>query len=269
MTRARSLMVAAVCLALMPVGAAAQSADAWRFQALLYGYLPTISGTTTFPQSGLGSNVSVDADTILENLKGVFMGSFDASKGRWGVATDVMYMNVGNGKSQTRDIAIGGAQIPAGASGNLDFDLKGWVLGIAGTYQVVQDPVASMQILAGARLLDIKQTLNWQLSGNIGSIPLPGRQGNVESKISNWDAIIGARGRLAFGSERRWFVPYYLDVGTGDSDLTWQAMAGLGYSFPWGDVLAAWRYLDYDMKSGSSVESLNFNGPGLGVAFRW
>ena len=28
-----------------------------------------------------------------------------------------------------------------------------------------------------------------------------------------------------------------------------------------------WRYLDYGFKSGSAVESLNFNGPALGVAF--
>jgi hypothetical protein len=58
-------------------------------------------------------------------------------------------------------------------------------------------------------------------------------------------------------------------VGTGQSDLTWQAIGGLGYSFHWGDVIVAWRYLDYNMKSGSKIESINFNGPALGVAFRW
>jgi hypothetical protein len=42
-------------------------------------------------------------------------------------------------------------------------------------------------------------------------------------------------------------VPYYLDVGTGESDFTWQAMTGLGYSWKSVDVNAAWRYLDYDV----------------------
>ena len=46
-------------------------------------------------------------------------------------------------------------------------------------------------------------------------------------------------------------------------------MAGIGYSFGWGDVLAAWRYLDYDMKSGETIESLNLNGPLIAVVFRW
>jgi hypothetical protein len=254
---------------LMPAAVAAQSADDWRFHAIIYGYFPTIGGTTTFPQTGAGSDVTIDADKILKSLKFAFMGTFDASKGRWGVTTDLVYVDLGNGKSETRDISIGGTQIPADASAHVDLDVKGSVWTIAGTYDVVPDPQARMQLLAGARLLDMKQNVNWQLSGNVGSIPLPGRQGSLEAKIENWDAIVGVRGRLAFGSERQWFVPYYLDVGAGDSDLTWQAIGGLGYAFKWGDILFAWRYLDYNMKSSSKIQSANFNGPAIGVGFHW
>ncbi len=39
-----------------------------------------------------------------------------------------------------------------------------------------------------------------------------------------------------FGAGHAWSVPYYLDVGTGDSDLTWQGLLGLAYSFGWGDL---------------------------------
>jgi hypothetical protein len=64
-------------------------------------------------------------------------------------------------------------------------------------------------------------------------------------------------------------VPYYVDVGTGNSNFTWQGIAGVGYAFHWGEVVAAWRYLDYNFKSGKAVEGVNFNGPAVGVAFRW
>jgi hypothetical protein len=37
----------------------------------------------------------------------------------------------------------------------------------------------------------------------------------------------------------------------------------------WGAFVAAWRYLDYNFKSGKTIEGLNFNGPAVGVAFRW
>jgi hypothetical protein len=59
-----------------------------------------------------------------------------------------------------------------------------------------------------------------------------------------------------------------LAPGTGDSDLTWQGIAGVGYAFKGGEIIAAWRYLDYVFKSGKSIESLHFSGPGVGVAFR-
>jgi hypothetical protein len=35
------------------------------------------------------------------------------------------------------------------------------------------------------------------------------------------------------------------------------------------DFGAAWRYIDYEMKSGRAVEDINFNGPGLAAVFRW
>jgi hypothetical protein len=64
-----------------------------------------------------------------------------------------------------------------------------------------------------------------------------------------------------------WFIPYYADVGTGDSNLTWQAMLGLGYRFDWGHVTLAYRALGYDFNKDNT--DLTLYGPGLGVGFRW
>jgi hypothetical protein len=68
------------------------------------------------------------------------------------------------------------------------------------------------------------------------------------------------------GADRR---SCHFDIGTGESKLTWQAMIGFGDSFGWGDVLAAWRHLDYDMKSGDTIDSLSFDGPLVAAVFRW
>jgi hypothetical protein len=64
-------------------------------------------------------------------------------------------------------------------------------------------------------------------------------------------------------------VPYYLDIGAGDSDFTWQAIAGVGYSFGWGDVLGVWRYLDYDTPNNDPIQNADFNGPAIGVTFHF
>jgi hypothetical protein len=253
---------------LAPLSADAQAADKWDFGAAIYVYLPTIGAKTTFPPSGSGSGVSVDADTILENLKMTFMGTLEASNGTWGVLTDLVYVDVGNSKSGTQAISIGRVGIPAGASANVDYDLKGWVWGLVGTHRLVSDADFRVEALAGARVLDIRQKVNWNLSGNVGSIALQDRSGTRELDGQNWDAIVGMRGRARFAGSG-WFIPYYIDIGTGQSKFTWQAMAGVGYSFGWGDVLAAWRYIDYQMKSGEPIESVNFNGPGIAAVFRW
>jgi hypothetical protein len=253
---------------LVPGNAAAQADDAWRYSATIYGYLPDISGKTRFPPAHGGSDLTLDIGTILDNLKFAFMGAFEANNGRWGVLADVIYMDIGNSKSGSRDLAIGGV-IPAGATANLDYDMKGWVGTLVGTYRAIGRPDYTLDLVAGARVLDIRQTLNWSFAGNVGSIPLSERAGTREIDEQNWDAIVGVKGRYAFGDGQRWFVPYYVDLGAGDSKFTWQALGGIGYSFGWGDLVAAWRYTDYEMKSDAKVEEMTFNGPAIGAVFRW
>jgi hypothetical protein len=246
----------------------AQSADSWKWQAVIYGYFPSIGGKTKFPQGG-GSDVGIDQGKVLDSLNGAFMGSLEANNGRWGAFTDLMYMDLGASKSGIRDLTVGGAPLPVGAAGDAHLDLKGSIWTLAGTYRALADPVSTVDVVAGARMFDMKSSLSWQLTGNVGAIPLPGRAGARDVSMTNWDAIVGVKGRVALGQDRKWFVPYYADVGTGNSELTWQAMTGIGYSFKWGDVIGAWRYLDYKMKSGQPIETMNFNGPAIAAAFRW
>ena len=254
---------------LLAGAAAAQTpSDDWQFRATIYGYLPTIGGSTTFP-AGTGSSISVDAKKIISNLKFTFMGSLEAQKGRWGAFTDILYLNVGSSKSGTRDLTIGGAQLPAGVSANASLDIKGTLWTLAGNYRVLATPEAGFDVFAGARLLSVKERLGWEFSANVGPVVGPGQSGVSESKVDNWNGIVGVKGRLNFGPSREWFVPYYVDVGAGDARRTWQGIAGLGYAFGWGEVVAAWRYIDYNLKSSSKIESLHFNGPAVGVAFRW
>lgn len=56
------LLTAAACAAavLLPAAASAQSADDWRYDAIIYVYLPSIGSTTTFPQTGGSDSASID-----------------------------------------------------------------------------------------------------------------------------------------------------------------------------------------------------------------
>jgi hypothetical protein len=271
MNAVRTLAASSLCLTALFASdpSSAQSGDEWKFQASVYLYLPSVDGETAFPGSGGGDSAGVDASKLLENLNLAFMGSFEADKGPWGLLADVIYVDFGDSESPSRDFSIGGGTLPVGATASLRYDLNGWLGTLAGSWRAVSAPNHELNLVGGARLIDIDQTIDWQLSGNIGSVALPDRAGDRTAGVHNWDAIAGLRGRAMFGKEQRWFLPYYLDVGTGESSLTWQAMAGIGYAFGWGSVICAWRHIDYDMKSGKAIESLSFDGPGVALAFRW
>jgi hypothetical protein len=79
--------------------------------------------------------------------------------------------------------------------------------------------------------------------------------------------VVGVKGRANLSGD--WFLPFYLDVGTGDSDLTWQALAGVGYRFDWGDVSLTYRYLKWDLGSSSPIDDISFGGPQLTATFRF
>ena len=251
--------------------AAESPSDDWQWAVTIYGWLPDITGDTHFPAAPGGPtdgpSIDISGGDILDALNFAFLSALEVRKGRWGVATDVIYLDMGATKSNTRNLSVGGNDLPASVTANADLDITSWVWTTVGTYRVIDQPAHSLELLAGARLLDVTQTLTWHFDGDIGSLPLPGRDGKSEVGDDLWDGIIGVRGRINFGTNRTWFVPYYLDVGTGDSDSTLQAMAGVGYVFSWGEIKAGWRYLDYDLEA--PIESLTTSGPQIGATFRF
>lgn len=262
-----AISIVAVGLAgLVPVAAQAQTAsDRWQWEVAVYGWFPAIGGTTSYPSGAAGPSFDVSSADVIDSLKFALMGQIEARKGKWGVWSDLVYSDMGGSQSGSRNFTVG--QQPVAANADLSLDIKTWVWTLAGIYNLESSPQSTVDLLFGARLLDLDETLNWTLSNNIAQ--LPGRSGSANVSASNWDAIVGIKGRYAFGDERRWFLPYYLDIGTGQSKFTWQVNAGVGYKFDWGAVVATWRYLDYQFKSGSAIDSMYLNGPLLGVAFQF
>jgi hypothetical protein len=248
------------------IARAQTSSDDWQFTAILYAYLPQISASATFP-TGTTSNISVDPNQYLSSLNFAAMGAFEARRGAWGAFTDLLYLNASGSKSATRDLTISGVTLPAGVTANVGVSVRSTIWTLAGEYRIASVPEATLDLLIGTRALFLDQHLSWQFSADVGPFVGPGRQGASDSNPNNWDAIVGAKGRWMFGDGHAWFVPYYLDVGTGASQLTWQGYGGLGYAFSWGEVIGVWRYLDYHFSTHSTNFSLN--GPAIGVAFRW
>jgi hypothetical protein len=264
-TRFADCLLAIGLSGLAPIAAQAQAAnDKWQWELGIYGWLPAIGATTSFP-SGASTSIDVSSSDVLDALKMTFMGQVEARKGQWGVWTDLVYADVGGSVDGSRDFSVGGE--PIEASADLDLDIKSTAWSMAGLYNLTSTPENTTDLLFGARMLDMKQTLDWSLASSIPELPT--RDGEASVDGTNWDAIVGLKGRYFLGAERKWFLPYYVDVGTGESSLTWQINAGVGYRFGWGSSFATWRYLDYDFKSGNAMQSMTMNGALVGLAFQF
>jgi hypothetical protein len=249
----------------LPTNANAQEAsDAWQFRASLYGYFPDIEGAARFPGA---DDINIDAEDLIDRTDNVFMGAFEAQRGRFGAFADVIYLNLGNSVQDTTQVSIGGGTpLPPGVTMDGALNIDAWVWTVAGSYRVVQSSNATVDLFGGARLLNADADLDYAFNVDFGPFSGPAREGSLSVQGDNWDAIVGVRGRNTFGAEGGWFVTYYADVGAGDSDLTWQAIVGGGRSFGRYDITAGWRHLEYEFGDDARIDSFVFDGPMVGAS---
>ena len=89
----------------------------------------------------------------------------------------------------------------------------------------------------------------------------------ISEKGNVWDGIVGVKGKVSL--YKNWYLPFYADVGTGESEITWQAAGGIGYAFDETNVVLLYRHLSWDFKSDSLLREIAFSGPTLGAAFHF
>jgi hypothetical protein len=235
---------------------ATDDGDDWQHALTLYGWLPSVSGDLKY---GQGDSSSVDSSDVLDALNMTFMGAYELRKHNWYLLTDVIYLDLGN-SADTRVTLPGGGHIVS----NVQQDLVGWQFGIYGGYLLHESARSQVSLLAGLRYLSIDADARLTIDGPLPP-QLPSR--HLSRSTDLWDGIVGARGRIAINDQ--WFIPFHLDVGTGDSDLTWQAASGVGYRASWGEVSLQYRHLEWDQVDDGLLQSLGFSGPGLAVKFRF
>ena len=277
MKRTGLIIIAAfVALALCgPLGAAAQTpSNQWTFAITPYLWLPNIDGTLKYsmpPGGGGRPEVEVGPNDYLEALNMVMMISGEARKGRWSLFTDFIYLEFSNEESAVKSINFGGTQVSSSANVSTDSSLRGaaWTLGAG--YAVLPGRPVDLDVFGGLRYFGLEASTDWQLSlavtGPGGGQTFP-RTGSISEREDLWDGIVGVKGRFWLGKSN-WSVPYYLDVGTGSSSLTWQGMLGIAYSYKWFGATLVYRHLYYDMKGDNLVQDMRFSGPAFGATFRF
>jgi hypothetical protein len=192
---------------------------------------------------GLGDRVSVDFSP--EYRIGGAMLNFSWRQKRFTAFGDWTYANVR-------------AESPSPV-GLLYSSVKGQIIGnvaqLFAGYLLLERGDTKLDVFAGAR--------GYGITGRLGFEPGLASEVNRSSHEVWVDAATGLRFNTVLA--RSWVAHLRADVGTGGSNLTWQAYAVGGYQFSWGALLAGWRHLYVDKGDGSLRIELSLSGPVIGV----
>ncbi|CAB3809624.1 hypothetical protein [Paraburkholderia fynbosensis] len=239
----------------------------WQFALAPYLWLPSVSGTLRFTLPRGGADASTGPYNYLQNLRFALMLQGEARKGDWSIFGDTIYLNFGRHEGSVN--AFNGALGSGETQRSVETSLSGGLVEVGGGRTVLRQPWGNVDAIVGMRYLGIKATLDVLYSASVEGGPSVNPNVHASEVQNIFNGFAGVRGRLLLSGDGRWYVPYYLDVGTGSSRFTWQALAGVGYAARWGDVSLTYRYLAFYGSGDQLVQTLRFSGPSANITFRF
>ena len=242
------LLIAGVLL----LGANSVYAGEWSGNASLYFWLPSIDATGNLdvpPDDGSGEEpLPVDPAQVLDSLDLVLMGSFEVRYDKYLFFADIAYLDLSNTKSvnilnTSREVAVG---------------FEGWQSSYYGGYTVVGSDELTLDIIGGLRYF----SMEFEVEVDREIIAQQRKRTFYEGLL---DGIVGLKGQ--YNITQQWFIPYHADVGTGNSDLTYQLIGGIGYGGGWGDVALTYRHLAWQLRDDGILNTFSLSG--FSIAYRY
>jgi hypothetical protein len=239
--RYRPALIGATLLAAAPL-----HAEGWTQEFAPYLWGAGMDGTAGVRDVTVDVNQSFG--DILDNLEMGFMGMYRASKDRYSMTVDGVYMGLG--------MTVRG---PGGLTKS-DIDLNQSALEVDGGYEVVDRLV----VFGGLRYNNLNTKL--KVTGALDNV-------RKADTTEDWiDPVIGAHYTIPFNDQ--WSANLRGDIGGFGigSDFAWQGVAALRWqATPGLGVVAAYRYIAMDYDSGSGNDYFKYDvamsGPALGVVF--
>lgn len=226
----------------------ATTESGWRVSTSMYGWFTRLDGDMTF--RGRTVPVDVPFDKIFDNLKFTFMGLVEVGHGKWSFMSDVFYAKLEPSVS-TRVATF-------------DSQIEQFIGNFAVFYNVVETPTSRFDAYGGARVNWMETDVDIQGKGTFG-------KNFSESADKTWvDPIIGVR--VHHDLTDKFFVRAVADIGGFgiSSDITWQAMASLGYRVTESaSVGLGYRGLGTDYTNGGTTYDVISHGLLLGLEYKF
>lgn len=224
-------------------------AEKWEKVITLYGWVPGMDTSIATEFGDIEANPS--GSDVLSDLEMVFMGTFEAHRGRWGIVKDIIYVDL----SDTQDTPFG--QLFSEST----TDITAWAVSGYVTYQFAETSASRYEVAVGFRYFDLDTTV---------SLSEDNSPNQSRSLNDNWfDPVVGVRGH--WNLSERWSASAFADYGgfSGSSD-TWQVVATMDYKIT--DGLSArfgYRHMDISKTINGSKVDIGLSGPVIGLTYRF
>jgi hypothetical protein len=226
----------------------------WSFRVSPYFWMTSLKGDVGVGKRLPPAKVDIDFNQIFDAIDWSHppvMLSGEVRYDRFAFVTDFIDVKLEDSQSPT----IGPVSLKTDAT----LTLAIWTFG--GSYRLLQQGPATLDVMAGGRL--------WNLDG---TLKLKGpRRGRNFSGNQTWvDPIVGVSGRVDLGSG--FALQAEGDVGGfgvgADSD--WQVVGALQYQVSnWLSLDAGYRYLTVNYSNGGFRLDASMSGPIIGASFRF
>lgn len=260
--------------------------DVWRFQVASYGWLMSVSGSTTSHGQTVDTNASfIDLLQKSDSLIG-FMGYLEAEKGPVGVYADLVFTKMGFTTSQAayRNPVAG---LKLSATANAALTMQMFIAELGGVYRLARwggdgSGSTTLEAVGGFRYWNVKLvgTFDALLTADTTRFNLS-RSGGfalADSGTTAWvDPLVGLRLRHQLAPNQTITVRGDIGGFNLQNSLSWQAIAVYSYDWQMNGYqiagLLGFRALGVNYGSGSGATAFGldevFYGPVLGVSFRF
>ena len=224
-----------------------QKDSGWRFRVAPYLWLTSVSGTVG--AGPLSADTDIGARDALSKLTLGAMILSEIGYHRWSLENDVIFAQFQTSK-----------ETPGPVFGALNSTLNQFQWTSLVGYRVLEMKRSTFDLQAGFRMMSLG--LDLELTPGL-------LQGASRSFSRTWiDPIIGFRYRAHLAD---WlFVIARGDIGGfgANSELTWQAFAGVGAQISrWGALIAGYRAIGYEYNQAGFSYDVTTYGPVVGLEF--
>jgi hypothetical protein len=235
-SRLRRLLFSAVACCVVALAPAV--AQDWEWSVTPYAWLTEVGLDASINDEEVLER-EADLSDVLDSLDFTLQLHLEGQKDRHGVLFDLYYADLGDDDRRFT--------LPAPAEGTIVVkgDLEMTILEAGGLWNPRADGTG-FTLLYGARVIDIDEEIDARFDLP-GPLPDPSRRYSASTTLV--DGMVGARFVAPFAD--RWSFVLRADVSAGGSELAWNSMIGLGWSFGAGErytLFGGYRYMEIEFE---------------------